>query len=619
MLFTYFCNFAVEIHKITCVQLEQRYRNRIHEATIRLNRIKKRMLQVSIFRVLLFVSGVAGVICFYHYEMGVISVIVGITFIPFLLLVKYHTELFSRKEWTETLIRVNEDEISALHNDYTPFDKGEEFVDSAHRYTLDLDIFGNHSLFQAVNRTCTSFGKNVLANWLQHHSEDKDEIVSRQETVSELSQLTDFREKFRITGLLYKGEGGDKDEIQRWAEAPARFSAKSWVKPLIRLVPMTNVILFGLGLLHLISFNWFGLGFVCFVILSMGVVKSVTLFQSDFDKRLKILSTYAKLIRLIDRQQTKASLLTRLKSEFYCQDGKSTSEALKILETELNRLDLRNNQLLYIILEGLCFWQLRQVIRIEEWQRQYGKSLIRWLDALGEVDALCSLGNFAYNHPDYRYAIIADKPFVFKAKDLGHPLMSNGQCITNDVDVPSRPYFLIITGANMAGKSTYLRTIGINYILACTGAPCYGTSLEIFPAKLITSLRTTDSLDKHESYFFAELKRLKEIIDRLNRGEILFIILDEILKGTNSLDKQKGSFALIRQFMNLRANGIIATHDLLLGQLIDSFPDTIRNNCFEADITAGELTFSYRLRPGIAQNMNACFLMKKMGIRMEDI
>ena len=192
--------------------------------------------------------------------------------------------------------------------------------------------------------------------------------------------------------------------------------------------------------------------------------------------------------------------------------------------------------------------------------------------------------------------------------------MNRDRCVRNDIDMVKRPFFIIVTGANMAGKSTYLRTVGINYLLACIGAPVCARQMEICPARLITSLRTSDSLNDNESYFFAELKRLKLIIDKLQAGEELFIILDEILKGTNSMDKQKGSFALIKQFMTLQANGIIATHDLLLGTLIDLFPDDIRNYRFDADITDNELTFSYRLRPGIAQNMNACFLMKKMGI-----
>jgi len=293
-------------------------------------------------------------------------------------------------------------------------------------------------------------------------------------------------------------------------------------------------------------------------------------------------------------------------------------EILLLLNKELDRLNLRNNQLLYIILEGCLFWQLRQMLRIENWKQTYGHQLALWLETLGQMDAICSLATFAFNHPEYTYPQIAEEPFIFKAQDMGHPLMPESRCVKNDANIPSRPYFIIITGANMAGKSTYLRTIGCNYLLACIGAPACCSSLKIYPAQLMTSLRTNDSLNNNESYFFAELKRLKQIIDQLNNGKEMFIILDEILKGTNSKDKQKGSFALIQQLMTLQTNGIIATHDLLLGELAQLFPHEVKNYCFEADILNNELTFPYKLKEGIAKNMNACFLMKKMGIIIND-
>jgi DNA mismatch repair ATPase MutS len=194
--------------------------------------------------------------------------------------------------------------------------------------------------------------------------------------------------------------------------------------------------------------------------------------------------------------------------------------------------------------------------------------------------------------------------------------MKRETCVRNDIEVAKRPYFLIITGANMSGKSTYLRTIGVNFVLACLGAPVCADALCLSPAVLFTSLRTSDSLNENESYFYAELKRLKMIIDRLESGEKLFIILDEILKGTNSVDKQKGSLALVQQLLRLQSCGIIATHDLLLGSLEAEFPDHIKNYCFEADIAGNKLNFSYRIKEGIAQNMNATFLMRKMGITL---
>lgn len=599
------------------MELQAKYRQRIEQAEASLRQVKVRILRISLLRVVLFVSGITGTIYFCHAGAAVICLIVATTFVPFLALIKYHNLLFFRKDWMETCIRVNRDELSALADNYEPFDDGKEFTNPSHRYAFDLDLFGRHSLFQALNRTCTSFGKEKLATWLQNHLEAKEEILQRQEAVRELAACSEFRETFRITGLLYKGTASDREEIEEWTKAPAYFSKKRWSRPLLWLVPATNIALAALGLIGVIPMTWFGVVFGLFVIGSFGLIKPVGNLQRVYDKNLRILSVYAELIGLIENQDMHALLLKRLKAELG-MEGKPATGILKALSRELDRLDLRNNQLLYVLLEGSLFWQLRQVMRIEQWRHAYGKYLLCWLDALGEIDALCSMATFACNHPAYTYPVIADKPFVFLAKGMGHPLMPARQCVTNDACIPQRPFFVIITGANMAGKSTYLRTIGVNYVLACIGCPACCSSLEIYPAKLVTSLRTSDSLADNESYFFAELKRLKQIIDRLNKGEELFIILDEILKGTNSMDKQKGSFALVRQLMELKANGIIATHDLLLGKLIEYFPKEIRNYCFEADIANDELTFSYKLREGIAQNMNACFLMKKMGLIIND-
>lgn len=599
------------------MELKTRYQQRINQAGTALQQVKAKIMRISTLRVVLFLAGIAGIIYFYSAGAAAICLIIALTFVPFLALVKYHNRLFFRKDWLETCIRVNQDELSALEDNYDPFDNGEEFINPAHRYSFDLDLFGRHSLFQALNRTCTSFGKNQLAEWLQQHLETKEEIEQRQTAVKELATFFDFREQFRITGLLYKGKTSDREEIKEWADAPAYFSRKWWSRPVLWLVPSVNILLALLGLTGVLSMTWFGFVFSLFVVASFGLIKPVSNLQMAYDKKLRILSVYAELIRLIEMQEMQSPLLKELKTGFGI-NGKQTTDILKELSQELQRLDLRNNQILYILLEGSLFWQLRQVMRIEQWRKKYGNYLLPWLDTLGEMDALCSLATFAYNHPEYAYPIIAEKPFVFLAKEIGHPLMPARQCVTNDAAIPSRPFFVIITGANMAGKSTYLRTIGVNYVLACIGSPACCASLEIYPAKLVTSLRTSDSLTDNESYFFAELKRLKQIIDRLNNGEELFIILDEILKGTNSMDKQKGSFALVRQLMELKANGIIATHDLLLGKLIEYFPEEIRNYCFEADITNDELTFSYQLREGIAQNMNACFLMKKMGLIIND-
>lgn len=449
------------------------------------------------------------------------------------------------------------------------------------------------------------------------HLESKEEIVERQQAIRELAPELKFRQRFRILGLLHKGKAADETELKAWAASPSLFRRSRVLRILPYLVTGVNAVCLVLTIVGILPASLWGGIWTLFVTAGFAFTGKITKMQAVYGKKLQILGTYAGLLRLMEEQPAECGLLKELKEEIGGEKRKA-SHSISRLSKLMDELDQRNNVFIYVILNGLFFWELRQIMRIEAWKELYAGELPRWLTAIGNMDALNSLATFAYNHPGYVYPTILRQPFRLQAEALGHPLMHRERCVRNDVDMEKRPFFIIITGANMAGKSTYLRTVGVNYLLACIGAPVCALRMEVYPARLITSLRTTDSLTDNESYFFAELKRLKLIIDKLQAGEELFIILDEILKGTNSMDKQKGSFALIKQFMALDANGIIATHDLLLGTLADLFPENICNYRFEADIRDDELTFSYQLRPGIAQNMNACFLMKKMGIAVAD-
>lgn len=595
---------------------ENHYTERLSLTKGQLQQVKKQIFRISMLRLTLFIAGVAGIYFFFS-QTPLLIVCICLTFLPFFILVKVHNRLFIRKEWLETQARIIQEELQALSGDYSSFEDGKEYVNPEHPYSFDLDIFGRRSLFQSINRTCTFFGKVRLAEWLQNHLHEKASIEKRQEMVREISEHTLFREQFRVAGLVHHSQSSDAEKIQAWSQSPAQYLHAGWVKAFIWGVPVINSLLLITSLAGWTSFSWLGLSFGIFLVLSFGIIKRATYIQETYGKQLKSLNGYARLIALAKAEDWKSAGMQELMERFNL-NGQSPIQALQQLSKELDRLDLRNNQFLYVLLEGSIFFQLQEIVRIERWKVRYGQHISEWLETVGELDTLCSLGTFAYNHPQYTYPELTEKPFCFLATQMGHPLMPASQCVKNDATIPSRPFFLIITGANMAGKSTYLRTIGVNYLLACVGTPVCCEKLKLHPNQLITSLRTSDSLSDNESYFFAELKRLKRIIDLLNQGQQLFIILDEILKGTNSMDKQKGSFDLIRQFMQLKANGIIATHDLLLGSLIKQFPEEIRNYCFEADIKENELTFSYKLREGVAQNMNACFLMKKMGIILQE-
>ncbi|ADV43098.1 MutS family DNA mismatch repair protein [Bacteroides helcogenes] len=613
----------------TITEISAVYRSIAEEAKRKLNKVQQQIYRIGTLRLLLFAAGVTGIIYFQSESWEIPVAIAIVTLLPFTLLIKYHNRLFYRKDYLEKEIEVNEQELAALYYDISAFDNGEEFVDPAHLYSYDLDVFGPHSLFQYINRTCTQPGKHRLAEWLNKHLEEQEKIRKRQEAIRELAPELKFRQRFRILGLLHKGKAADEAELKEWAASPAVFRTKKLLRALPASVTGTNLICLMLVITGILPATIYGIIWSCFVAAGFSFTGQITKAQAIYGKKLQILATYAVLLRLIEEQPMQASLLKEIKEKIGGEKRKA-SRAIHRLSKLMDELDQRNNIFMYVILNGLFFWELRQIMRIEVWKEQYASDLTRWLSAIGQTDALNSLATFAYNHPEYVYPTILGNtnespinkkgiaPFKFCAKSLGHPLMNREYCVHNDIEMEQRPFFIIITGANMAGKSTYLRTVGINYLLACIGTPVCARQMEFHPTRLITSLRTSDSLNDNESYFFAELKRLKLIIDKLQSGEELFIILDEILKGTNSMDKQKGSFALIKQFMALQANGIIATHDLLLGTLINLFPENIRNHCFEADITNNELAFSYRLRQGIAQNMNACFLMKKMGIAVAD-
>lgn len=597
-----------EINKIIEI-----YENNIILTQEKCSQVRKQIYHIGSIRLILFVAGITGIIYFWNSEWYITGIIAALTFIPFLILIKRHNKLSYKKEYLDKKCEINTQEIKAINYDLSSFDGGDEFIDQTHLNTYDLDIFGKHSLFQCINRTSTDLGKNQLAEWFNNPLKSKKEIEKRQNAIKEITPEIKFRQRFRTIGLLHKKEMANEQEIKEWAKSPSYFRNKTGIRLLPAIILISNSLAIALAVTHIIPFSLVGILFICFMLFSSFFSKKITKIQSLYGKKLQILGTYAKLIQIIENKEMKAAYLTEIRS-LVKENQKTASLSVNRLATLMNALDQRNNILIAALLNGLMFWELKQMMKIEAWKEEHADKLPQWLQAIAQMDAICSLATFAYNNPNYIYPEITTQLFRLEAQGLGHPLMNRNKCVCNSISMTERPYFIIITGANMAGKSTYLRTIGVNYLLACLGAPVFAKQMVLYPAKLVTSLRTSDSLNDNESYFFAELKRLKLIIDKLNAGEELFIILDEILKGTNSKDKQKGSMALISQFMNLNTNGIIATHDLLLGTLADHYPNCIGNFCFEADITNNELTFSYRLKEGIAQNMNACFLMKKMGI-----
>lgn len=584
-----------------------------------LQHLKRRIHHIGTIRLFIIIGMLVTLWFCRHQPLPALIGIAAAFLLLFLLLVIYHTKLHTKRTYEEGLIELCEHELKALDYDLSAFDGAPEQIDAQHAFSLDLDLFGEQSVFQMANRTVTQMGHAQLVDWFKQPLDDKKKIIERQYGIQEMSLLHAFRHDFRVTGKNALREKKDirflfmeKDNNTR------RISDNLSYKVLIWLVPVVWIFLIIGNILGFIGSGAIGIFLAISFILTNLPAKQIQRIYTSVNKTENILKTYSELIKQIEKENFKSAQLETYKQLLYDKSELSNSKisasyAIQRLSRHIGSLDQRFSAI-GIILNLLYMRDTRQTMHIEQWKKKYTVHLKTWFDTLGTFDAFCSFGTFAFNHPDYIYPSIAETYFEMEGKSLGHPLIHRDKSVCNDIHIPHNKFFLIVTGANMAGKSTYLRTVGINFLLACIGLPVYAQSLTVYPARLATSLRTADSLVSNESYFFAELKRLKMIIDRLNAGEQLFIILDEILKGTNSVDKQKGSIALMKQLINKNTCGIIATHDLLLGSLSDTFPKNVQNKRFEADITNNELTFTYKIRDGIAQNMNATFLMKKMGI-----
>lgn len=593
-------------------EVQETYISLIGSEKIKLAQLKKRIFQIGTCRLIVVLACL--LLCFALWgDTLAVAAIVFVSIVFFCILMKIHNQFFIRKKYCELLIQNAENELKGIDYDYSPFDGAPEYINGNHSFSLDLDLFGNKSFFQSINRTVTSYGKEKLADTLLSPYDKINDIEKQQEAVKELSAKTDLITHFRAMGKMNEAHDIDVEELSQGLSRSKQIAKTFW-----RFMPYISSASFVIVAALLISgippalpVSFIGLWWTVMFVISLMPVKDIKQKVNVFEKNMAMLQTYSDLFAIIESADFECESLKQLQSEV--KTKQPASVAIWQLKAYCDNLDQSYTVLGLLFLNPVLFWNVIYASKIERWIDEYQVQVGQWFSVVGKFDSLVSLSLYAYNHPGYIYPKVSDK-CVFEAKDLGHPMLNRDICVRNDVTINRNPFFLVVTGANMAGKSTYLRTVGINLVLACSGSVVCASALTFYPYHLVTNLRTSDSLADSESYFFAELKRLKMIIDRLQAGEQLFIILDEILKGTNSEDKQKGSIALMKQLIANNGTGIIATHDLILGNLEKEYPGEVKDYRFEADITDDQLTFTYKIRDGVAQNMNACFLMKKMGI-----
>ncbi|MEO9661403.1 MAG: DNA mismatch repair protein MutS [Maribacter dokdonensis] len=585
--------------------LQEFYTTKVNGFEKQIEALNKQLFTFSILRLLIFLGTIVAIYFASvdaKYVIGVLCV--GIPL--FLYLVSKYTNLKHQKSKLEALKEINAVELQVLNRDYSNLPNGKEYADDIHYFSQDIDLFGEGSFYQVSNRTKLAEGSLLLADIYKENSIN--EIKEKQEAIAEIAEKVDWRQEFSAMAALTKTETSTHT-IATWLKNYKSFVPKAmkFIPSVFSIISVTIFIAYFLDYLpESVLITWLVLGMVIVGLFT----KKVTNLGQSASKMKSTFDQYNQLLAMIEETEFTSNLLKRQKANIL-SNGEQNSKVLKKFASLLSNLD-RNNNLLYLIFaNGFFLRSLTDCLAVEKWIEEHGKSVETWFNTIAFFDAYNSLGNFAFNHPNFTYPTITDDEVVLNSKNAGHPLLDPKKSILNDITIEGGQFF-IITGANMAGKSTFLRTVSLQIMMANVGLPVCAETISYSPIKLITSMRTTDSLTDDESYFFSELKRLRYIVDEI-QVDRYFIVLDEILKGTNSTDKALGSRKFVERLVKSKSTGIIATHDLSLCEVANEY-NAVKNHYFDAEIIDNELHFDYTFKDGICQNMNASFLLKKMGI-----
>lgn len=581
------------------------YKDQINSLQTVLIAIKKQLVFTRVLRLLAFL-GIAFTIYKGVFGENLWFLASFISTIIFVFLIVKHTELRAKKNLTEAKININKTEIKVLNGEFSDLETGKEFTNPAHYFSNDIDLFGAGSFFQYINRTATKDGKKLLASILT--SNNINAITERQKITQELALKTTWRQNFTAVASLINTKT-TVAIIVNWAHSYQQ-KLPSFLTIFSVVFSVISVVLIGLLSFKIIPFSviliWFFIG----LIISGFYLKNIQKLANEVTQAKETFNQYHQLLAQIENENFDNSTLKKQQEKIKLSTKKA-STIFKEFSKKLDAFDQRNNIVIAIIGNGLFLWDIRNASSIEKWITTYKNTVEEWFNVVSYFDAQNSLANFVFNKPNYIFPTITEEKSVLKAEKLGHPLLNASKRVDNNFTINNEQFF-IVTGANMAGKSTFLRTISLAVVMSNSGLPICAEKAVYNPIKLITSMRTSDSLNDDESYFYAELKRLKFIVNEI-KSENYFIILDEILKGTNSKDKAIGSKKFVEKLNQSKSTGIIATHDVSLCDLSSEY-QTIENYYFDAEIIDDELHFDYRMKNGVCKNMNASFLLKKMEI-----
>jgi ABC-type multidrug transport system fused ATPase/permease subunit len=585
--------------------IEEFYNQRIVYHQTELKKVKQQLGNIVVARLLVFLSILGSIYLFWGNLPWVIIFPIFLAGMFMGLLAK-NAKLSFRKYYVEACIRINQNEIRSLQGDYSFTDNGMRFSNPKHAFAHDIDLFGEGGFFERINRTATEEGAVKLKELLiSNHIHD---VIEKQMAYKELSAKTDFRERFMALASARK-KIVDEQLILSWAK-----DFKSIVPAFMRigagLFALLSVAAIVLLSIELINVQFVIAWFVAGVFITGIFLKKIQTLSHQLNSFSEVLKINEQLLVLIEEEKFDSARLNQLKAMLNAGSEK-VSEAFTQLNKAIDLFNNRNNLIVAMIGNGFFLWDIQSTLRLQQWMLRYQNNVEDWLEVIYNVDAAVSMGNYVYNHPYFNFPEVDKQGKGLLATQIGHPLINSEKCVRNNIEIGMGSFF-IITGANMAGKSTFLRTIGLSLVMSNSGLPVFAEKMTYQPIKLVTSMRSSDSLKDDSSYFHSELVRLKYITEVLD-NDAYFVILDEILKGTNSKDKEEGSKKFVERLIQKRATGIIATHDLGLCTIEQQF-SSIKNYYFDAEVVNDELYFDYTMKEGVCKNMNASFLLRKMGI-----
>ncbi|MFB0910644.1 MAG: DNA mismatch repair protein, partial [Flavobacterium sp.] len=555
-----------------------------------LGKINKKYNTISLLRLSCIVLFL-GSLYYYSQNSGIIFLIsAALSFTGFIILMRIHSKLLFERKINTALREINENEISYLEKKTIPFENGVEFNDFHHPYAYDLDIFGEHSLFQNLNRTATFIGKKKLAEQVLTLSPNQG-IIENQAAVKELSGKLDWRQNFMALAKVSQDSKASYEALMAWG----KFTSTPLPKAVIGVSYITPLLFLGVLVSYIFTFEGVLLSYLSYLfivnLVIMGVFyKRIQIEIANAEDIDKVIRQYGLLLKKIEEEPFHSQKLKDLqqKLKFKTEDA---SAHLKTLSGLFSNMDTIANLLTASLFNGTFLFNLHVLKKLLNWKKEHASAIEDWLDVIGEFEMLNSLANFAYNNSEFVYPTL-NTEFKIDFSDLSHPLLNANTRIGNKVCFHPQS-FMILTGSNMSGKSTFLRSLGINMVLSGMGSVVCASEANVHPLPVLVSMRLSDSLSDSESYFFAEIKRLKQIMDELE-GNAAFVLLDEILRGTNSDDKRNGTIEVVKKVIANKAIGAIATHDIEVCLTTHEYPDTLTNKCFEVEIENDELHFDYK-------------------------